>query len=49
MLEKYKKAMLEHGILKGGQKFYIGACHTDEDVSETIRIFQKVAKTLKRG
>ncbi len=49
MLEKYKKAMLRHGILKGGQKFYIGACHTDEDVLETIRIFQEVAEALKGG
>ena len=46
MLEKYKKAMLAHGILKGGQKFYIGACHTEEDVEQTIKIFQKVAEAL---
>ena len=32
MLAKYNKAMLKRGILKGGQKYYIGACHTDEDV-----------------
>jgi glutamate-1-semialdehyde 2,1-aminomutase len=47
MLEKYKKAMLRHGILKGGQKFYIGACHTEVDVKQTIKIFQKVADELK--
>ena len=49
MLEKYKKAMRTHGVLKGGQKFYVGACHTDEDVSETIRIFEAVAETIKRA
>ena len=47
MLAKYKRAMLKRGILKGGQKFYIGACHTDEDVAETIRVFQEVAEELK--
>ena len=49
LLAKYKKAMLEHRILKGGQKFYVGACHTDEDVAETIKIFQAVAEELKNS
>ena len=49
MLAKYKKAMLDHGILKGGQKFYIGACHTEEDVRETIKIFESVAEVLKKS
>ncbi len=47
MLEKYKKAMRKHGILKVGQKFYAGPCHTDEDVAQTIGIFEKVAEELK--
>ena len=41
------KTMLKHGILKGGQKFYIGACHTDADVSETVKIFEAVAEALR--
>jgi glutamate-1-semialdehyde 2,1-aminomutase len=49
LLTKYKKAMLDHGILKGGQKFYVGACHTDEDVAETIKIFKAVAEALKNS
>ncbi len=48
MLAKYNKAMLKRRILKGGQKYYIGACHTDEDVEQTIRAFQEVAEELKR-
>ncbi len=47
MLENYKSVMRKHGILKGGHKFYIGACHTHEDVSETIKIFHEVAEALK--
>jgi glutamate-1-semialdehyde 2,1-aminomutase len=49
MLEKYKKAMFDHGIFKVGQKFYIGACHTDADVEQTINILRKVAEVLKNG
>ena len=47
MLAKYNQALLNRGILKGGQKYYIGACHTDEDVQRTIEVFQEVAEELK--
>ena len=47
MLAKYNRAMLKRGILKGGQKYYIGTCHTDEDVAQTIQAFQEVAEELK--
>ncbi len=47
MLAKYNEAMLKRGILKGGQKYYIGVCHTPEDVAQTIKVFQEVAEELK--
>ena len=47
MFEKYLKAMRKHGILKGGQKFYVGVCHTEADIEQTIAIFEKVAEELK--
>lgn len=47
MLAKYNQALLDRGILKGGQKYYIGACHTEEDVQRTIEVFQEVAEELK--
>ena len=47
MLAKYNRAMLKRGILKGSQKYYIGMCHTDEDVKQTISAFQEVAQELK--
>jgi len=49
MLKKYNAAMLKRGILKGGQKYYTGACHTDEDVAQTINAFQEVAEELKNA
>ena len=47
MLERYKKAMRKHGILKNSHKYYPSLCHTDEDVEQTIAIFEKVAAELK--
>ncbi len=47
MLEKYKKAMRKHRILKNKHKYYPSLCHTDEDVEQTIVIFEKVAEELK--
>ena len=47
MLARYNAGMLKRGILKGGQKYYIGACHTEEDVEQTIKAFQEVAEELK--
>jgi len=47
MLEKYKKTMGKHRILKNSHKYYPSLCHTDEDVEQTIAIFEKVAEELK--
>lgn len=47
MLSKYSQAMLKRGILKGHQKYYVGPCHTEEDVALTIRAFNEVAEELK--
>ena len=48
MLEKYKIAMRKHRIIKNSHKYYPSLCHTDEDVEQTIAIFEKVAAELKR-
>lgn len=48
MLAKYNGALLKRGILKGGQKYYTGPCHTDEDVEQTIKAFEEVAEELSR-
>jgi glutamate-1-semialdehyde 2,1-aminomutase len=47
MLARYNEALLKRGILKGGQKYYIGPCHTDEDVKQTIKAFEEVAEELR--
>jgi glutamate-1-semialdehyde 2,1-aminomutase len=47
MLARYNDALLKRGILKGGQKYYIGPCHTEEDVEQTIKIFEETAEELR--
>ena len=39
--------LLEHGVLKGGQKYYPSAVHTDEDVERTIEAYRQVVPTLR--
>lgn len=47
MLGRYNAALLKRGILKGGQKYYVGPCHTDRDVEQTIQAFEEVAEELR--
>ena len=39
--------LLERGVLKGGQKYYPSAVHTDEDVERTIEAYRQVVPTLR--
>jgi len=47
MLNKYNAAMLQNGVIKGGQKYYVSLAHTDEDVERTIKAFKAVAEALR--
>lgn len=46
MLERFNRAMLENGVLKGGQKFYISTAHSTEDVDKTI---EAIADSLEKA
>ncbi|RJQ50718.1 MAG: aminotransferase class III-fold pyridoxal phosphate-dependent enzyme [Desulfobacteraceae bacterium] len=48
MHAKYHEAMLKRGILKGHLKYYVGPCHTEEDVAKTLKAFDEVAEELRR-
>lgn len=45
-LVKLNSGLLERGILKGGQKYYPSAVHTDEDVERTIEAYRQIVPTL---
>ncbi len=45
-LRRYNALMRERGILKGENKFYISAAHTDEDVRLTLEAFAETIALL---
>ena len=47
MMRRFNTLLLEHGILKGSQKFYVSLAHTDQDVQRTVQAFQDVAHQLR--
>ena len=47
MLARLNAGLLERGVLKGGQKYYPSAVHTDEDVERTIEAYRQVVPTLR--
>ena len=46
-MARLNAGLLERGILKGGQKYYPSAVHTDEDVERTIEAYRQVVPTLR--
>ena len=47
MMRRFNRLLLERGILKGGQKFYMGLAHTDEDIQRTIEAFRDAVGHLR--
>ena len=47
VMARLNAGLLEHGVLKGGQKYYPSAVHTDEDVERTIEAYRQVVPTLR--
>ena len=52
MMTRYNTGLLERGILKGAQKYYPSAVHTEDDLEKTIQAMREVVplarKTLDR-
>ncbi len=48
MLARLNAGLLERGVLKGGQKYYPSAVHTEEDIDRTIEAYRQVVPTLRR-
>ena len=36
----FDRTLLENGIFKSPGKFYVGFCHSDEDIQQTIEAFK---------
>jgi glutamate-1-semialdehyde 2,1-aminomutase len=47
MLNQFNKLLLDRGILKGGQKFYISLAHSEADIKRTTEVFKEAAEALQ--
>ena len=47
LMARLNSGLLERGILKGGQKYYPSAVHTDEDIERTIEAYREIVPTLQ--
>ncbi|MBI2856360.1 MAG: aspartate aminotransferase family protein [Chloroflexi bacterium] len=47
MLRRFNRLLLERGILKAAEKFYISLAHTEDDIQRTIEVFKEVAQLLR--
>jgi glutamate-1-semialdehyde 2,1-aminomutase len=46
-LTKFNKLLLERGILKAGQKFYMSVAHTPEDIQKTVDVISEAAEEMR--
>ncbi len=47
MMNRFNTGLLERGILKGAQKYYPSAVHTDEDIEKTIQAMREVVPLIR--
>ena len=45
----FDRALLEHGVLKTPEKFYVGMCHDEADVEQTIAAFEAAVAAVRDG
>ena len=43
---KWNTTLLENGVLKGGNKMYIGYCHNQDDIEHTVQAFKKAIEVV---
>ena len=46
-LAKFNKLLLERGVLKAGEKFYMSVAHTPEDIQKTVDAISEAAEELR--
>ena len=47
MMARFNTGLLKRGILKGAQKYYPSAVHTDEDIEKTIQAVREVVPLIQ--
>ena len=43
----FSQTLLEHGVLKGGDKIYVGMCHTPADIEQTLSAFEAAVARVR--
>ena len=46
-LKKFNKLLLERGVIKAGEKFYMSVAHTTEDVQKTVDVISEAAEEMR--
>jgi glutamate-1-semialdehyde 2,1-aminomutase len=44
---RFADLLLQHGVLKAHEKFFVSTAHTDEDVEMTLRAFEAAVREMK--
>ena len=47
MMTRFNTGLLERGVLKGGQKYYPSAVHSDADIEKTIEAIREVVPLIR--
>jgi glutamate-1-semialdehyde 2,1-aminomutase len=47
MHNRFVELLVERGVIKGHEKFFVSTAHTDEDVTTTIEAFESAISQLK--
>jgi glutamate-1-semialdehyde aminotransferase len=47
MHNRFVELLVERGVIKGHEKFFISTAHTDDDVTTTIEAFESAIEQLK--
>ena len=45
----FDEALLEHGVFKSSEKMYVGMCHDDTDVEQTIAAFEAAVAAVREA
>jgi glutamate-1-semialdehyde 2,1-aminomutase len=46
---QFSDLLLRNGVLKAAEKFFVSAAHTEEDVAQTLKAFDRAAGQLAKG
>ena len=47
MLARFNRTLLEEGIFRATQKFYVSLAHDEQDVKQTLDAFSKAVETIR--